>query len=161
MSYNPEIMYNSAGMPVGSRSVSIYRITSAGSNATVTAGGTISAAGGTTLMGTYILENFSWKAGNKIDRNTAVGADLDFAILRQKITGTCTCQLSTSSTPIVGAGQDIFAISPGMEADGVTALPYQLFVIVDAAKDESEGNPQKQTLTLRFDRGNSDSYWKA
>jgi hypothetical protein len=162
---NPEIMYNSAGMPVGTRSVSIYRQNTPGLvNGQPGApafgnGGTIA---GCTLLGIYNLEMFSWKsAGKEIERNKPSGADLDFAIVRQKITGSATAQLATGKTPLLREGLDMFEISPGYEADGVTPLPLQRFVVISADKDETEGAANKQSIGLRFDRNNSDAFWQS
>jgi len=63
-------------------------------------------------------------------------------------------------TPLLREGIDMFEISPGYEKDGITALPLQRFVIVDSSKDENEGTAQKQGLTVRFDRQNSDPFWQ-
>lgn len=160
---NPEIMYNSAGMPVGTRTVTVYRITNPpGPSGVAPAFGAGNAPAGTTTLGVYNLEMFGWKAaGKEIDRNKPSGADLDFAIVRQKITGSATAQLATGTTPLLREGIDLFEISPGYEGDGVTALPLQRFVIVDSSKDENEGAAQKQSIGLRFDRNNSDPYWQS
>jgi hypothetical protein len=155
---NPEIMYNSAGMPVGTRTVQIYRWTG-GSGAPAYP---LAAGGNVILLGTYNLEMFGWKDGAKeIERMKPSGADLDFALLRQKITGSATAQLATGVTPLLRGGIDCFEVSPGYESDGATPLPAQRFVIIDASKDENEGAAQKQSLTLRFDRNNSDPYWQS
>lgn len=154
---NAEIQYNSAGMPVGTRQVKVYRW-SGGSGAPPYP---VAAGANTALLGFYNLEMFGWKsAGKEIARNLPSGADLDFAIVRQAITGSATAQLATGTTPLLNGGTDLFEVSPGYEADGVTALPIQRFVIVDSSKDEAEGAAQKQSLTLRFDRNNSDLYWQ-
>lgn len=175
MADNNQTSYNSAGMPIGTRTVFVYRLTapptppafplaSPGGNtgAGASAASNTYCTGTTQLLGQYNLESFNWSDGGKeIDRNTPIGADLDFAVIRGKITGTCTAQLALSTTPLLRGGIDIFEVSPGYEKDGATALPLQRFVIVDAKKDENEGTPQKMTLTLRFDRNNSDQFWQS
>ncbi len=155
---NPEIMYNSAGMPIGTRTVPVYRINTP---PTAPAFGNGTPAG-CTLLGAYNLEMFGWaSAGKEIERNLPSGADLDFAIVRQKITGSATAQLATDTSPLLREGIDIFEISPGYEGDGTTPLPKCRFVITSASKDETEGAANKQSLGLRFDRNNSDPYWQS
>ena len=46
------------------------------------------------------------------------------------------------------------------EPDG-TPAHSQRFVIVDASKDENEGAANKMSLSLRFDRNNSDAFWQS
>ena len=151
-------MYNSASMPVGTRTVTVYRW-SGGSGAPTYP---LAAGANCVLLGTYNLEMFGWKAGSKeVARNKPSGADLDFALIRTPITGSATAQLATGISPLLQGGTDCFEVSPGYEADGATALPAQRFVITDASKDESEGAAQKQSLTLRFDRNNSNIYWQS
>lgn len=151
-------MYNSAGMPVGTRTVNVYRW-SGGNGAPAYP---LAAGANLVLLGTYNLEMFGWKSGTKeVERNKPSGADLDFALLRTKLTGSATAQLATGTTPLLQAGTDCFEVSPGYETDGVTALPAQRFVITEASKDENEGAANKQSLTLRFDRNNSNVYWQS
>lgn len=158
MAQNAEIMYNSAGMPVGTRTVTIYRWT--GGNSFPAYPATVGA--NVVSLGSYNLEMFGWRAGTReIARNKPSGADLDFALVRQPITGSATAQLATGLTPLLKGGTDFFEVSPGYESDGATIMPAQRFVITDSGKDENEGTAQKQTLTLRFDRNNSDAYWQS
>jgi len=175
MSANTEQMYNSAGMPIGTRKVYIYRLTapplppafplaSPGGNtgSGASAASAAYATGSATLLGIYNLEMLGWQAGAKeVERNLPSGADLDFALLRQKITGSATVQLATGQSPLLLSGCEIFEISPGYQADGVTALPLQRFVIAGSSKSENEGAANNQSVTLRFDRNNSDTYWSA
>lgn len=159
MGDNAQQLYNAAGMPVGTRSVNVYRNNAPPNAPAFGNGGAIA---GCTLLGAYNLEMFGWKAaGKEIDRNLPSGADLDFAILRQKITGSATAQLANGATPLLREGLDMFEISPGYKGDGATPLPMCRFVITDASKDENEGTPNKQSLTLRLDRTNSDPYWQS
>ena len=158
MAQNPEVMYNSSGLPIGTRTVTIYRW-SGGNSAPAYP---LAAGANCVALGAYNLEMFGWKSGTKeIERNKPSGADLDFALLRQKITGSATAQLATLQSPLLNGGTDMFECSPGYEADAVTPLPNQRFVITEASKDENEGAAQKQSLTLRFDRNNSDAYWQS
>lgn len=157
MADNPQTMYTSAGMPLGTRTITVYRNTSPPTAPTFP----LSVAANVQSLGAYNLEMFGWKSGAKeVDRNTPIGADLDFALIRQKITASATAQLATGFTPLLREGIDMFETSPGYEKDGVTPLPLQRFVIVDASKDENEGAAQKQGLTVRFDRQNSDPFWQ-
>ena len=168
---NGQQLYNSAGMPIGTRKVYVYRQTNPGLNpATGLAGAPAftngaaaagNAVAGNVLLGLYLCENFNWKAAGKVIRRMDnVGADLDLAILRQPITGSSTTQLATGFTPLLFVG-DWFELSPGYEQDGATPLPYQRFVVADATKDESEGQAQKMNLSLEFDRNNSDPFWQS
>ena len=172
---NPEVMYNAAGMPVGTRQVYLYKLTapptppafplaSPGGNtgAGPSAASSAYCTGSATLVGLFNLEMFGWKsAAKEIERNKPSGADLDFALLRQKITGSGTLQLATGTTALPREGIYIFEVSPGYESDNATALPLQRFVLVSSDKDENEGAAQKVSVSLRFDRNNSDQYWQS
>jgi hypothetical protein len=168
--YNVQTLYNSAGMPIGTRKVYIYRQSTPGLNPATgqpgapafTAGAAAAgnAVAGCVLLGLYICEMFNWKAGGKVIRRMDnIGADLDLGILREAVDGSATIQLATGLTPLCLPG-DWFEVSPGIEQDGATILPYQRFVILPT-KDENEGTPQKMTATLVFDRNNSDPYWSS
>jgi hypothetical protein len=166
MGLNASLMWNSAGMPVGTRKVFWYRNNPANvPNAPAYPGNAFvpgSALTNFALLGLYNLEMFSWRtATSEIQRRDPVGGDLDFALLRQPITGSATVQLSTSATPNIMAGTDAFYVSPGFEGDGLTPLPLMLFVCTDAGNDENEGQARKQSVTLRFDRFNSDPFWQS
>lgn len=175
MGDHAEQQYNSAGMPVGTRLVYIYRLSApplppafplASPGGNTGAGPSIASAayavGAAVLLGAYNLEMFGWQAGAKeIERNKPSGADLDFALLRQPIKGSTVIQLATNSTPLLLSGIEIFEVSPGYKADGVTALPLQRFVLSAASKDETEGTANKVSASLRFDRNNSDQYWQS
>jgi hypothetical protein len=172
---NPQVMINSAGMPLGTRTVYIYRLTApptppafplaepgGNTGAGASASSNTYCTGTAVLLGAYNLEMFGWRDGGKeIDRMTPLGADQDFAVLRGKITGSATVQLALGTTPTLRAGIDIFELSPGYEKDGATALPLQRFVITNANKDENEGAANKMTVSLRFDRQNSDQFWQS
>jgi hypothetical protein len=172
---NPQLLYNSAGMPVGTRTVYIYRLTApptppsfplaqpgGNTGAGASAASNAYCLGTAQLLGAYNLEMFGWKDGDKeIDRNTPIGADLDFSVVRGKITGSATVQLALGTTPLLRGGLDIFEVSPGYEKDGATALPLQRFVIMGPGKDENEGAANKMTVSLRFDRQNSDVFWQS
>lgn len=157
MGDNAEIMYNSAGMPLGTRTVTVYRWT--GGNGAPPY--PLAAGANCALLGIYNLEMFGWRAATKeVARNKPSGADLDFALLRQPITGNTTAQLATNTTPLLREGIDMFEVSPGYKADGQTILPAQRFVFTNADKDETEGTANKQSIGVRFDRNNSDAYWQ-
>lgn len=164
MGLQASLLYNSAGMPVGTRKIYWYRNNPANvPNAPVYPGNGFvpgSALTNYALLGLYNAEMFNWRtAAGEIARRDPIGGDLDFALLRQPITGNATLQLATSATPPIFAATDVFYVTPGFEGDGVTPLPLMLFVCVDAGNDESEGQARKQSVTLRFDRFNSDPYY--
>ncbi len=170
MAYNTQVAWNSAGMPIGTRKIYLYVQNSPGINpATGLAGAPAftngqAAAGqavaGCTLIGQVIMEAFNWKSGTKmIERMDNIGADLDFALLRQRVTASGTLQLSNQTSALLLAGVCFCEVSPGFEQDNLTPLPYVRLVFSEITKDESEGNAQKLSVSIVMDRNNSDAYW--
>jgi hypothetical protein len=171
MGANVQTLYNSSGMPIGTRKIYLYRQNNPGINpATALAGAPAFTAGaatagnavnGCTLLGLYLLEVFNDQAtGKALERMDNIGADLDFSLLRERDKGNATIQLATGLTalPLVG---DFFEISIGYEQDNATPLPYMRFVISNRTKDENDGTPQKVTASLMLDRNNSDPFWSS
>lgn len=147
------ILYSSAGAPVGiSFNASIYRGTNDAGTVTIPA---TPLSGSTGKLGDYNIEMFSpGFTSQEVSRRNPVGADLDFALLRDAARGSITVQSSTSSTPIVLPG-DCFEVVIGKDVDGSTALPYARFVFTSTGPEFVQGAIRKQTGSVRLDRQNS------
>ena len=154
MSASPaNIQYASSGIPIGVIFDAIfYRGVNTAGVITIPA---TPLSGNTGKLGTYVVESFDPKFVAKvIDRQNSIGADLDFALLRQAPTASATVQSSAATTPILLPG-DCFEVVIGKDGDSTTDLPYARFVVTDASPAFKQGESHKQTVSLRLDRQNS------
>jgi len=170
MFVTPAVLYNSAGLPLGSRAVvNFYRPTYAADTTGIYPAGytapnvanviSFGNVGNGTLLGSYIIEDLSLElAGAPMGRTGIFSEDSgDPSLVRKDPKLSLTAQMAGAGTPTLCPG-DYCQISVGMTAASTTAAPAQVpasrwFVDSDSVQG-SQVN--KFGLKLSLDRVNSD-----
>lgn len=162
----PVILYDSAGMPVGSfQNVTLYRPTAASvmingtayASAVPIASGALS--GGAAELGVYLFEKASLSTkGQLIKRSTAIGPAGDKKLLLDDPTLNATIQCAAQGTPSLFPG-DCFEAMIGYKASSTAGAPVSIplsrWFIMTGGINFDASDPTKFTITFELDRQNS------